>query len=410
MKGKTEMEKLLALIKAKKDHIAQLQERSKACNDVNELRSINTEIDSINKEIESLNSFRASIETPDQRTAAANAVTEQRDDAAKFNPATGFHTVEKPDAKKDAAEDRAAQNAKDLKEGRSVTVASSNIILPTYDGQNINPAFKQVSDILNQADVLSLPGGEAYRVPYEIENPDAGYTGEGENAATAETKFGYANIAKSKITAYAEITEEIEKLPAIDYERVVEDGVRKSLMKKVAKEIVAGDGEANHLTGILSAKATAIDASTDLSIKAIDNTTLDEIVFSYGGDEGVEANAVLILNKKTLKAFAALRSSDGKRLHNIVIDRSGGTGTIDTIPFVINSVLPAFADADAGAYVMAYGSLANYRFTDFSPLTISKSTDYKFKEGMIAFKGVIYAGGNVAAHNGFIRVKKAATI
>ena len=59
---------------------------------------------------------------------------------------------------------------------------------------------------------------------------------------------------------------------------------------------------------------------------------------------------------------------------------------------------------------MAYGSLANYRFTDFSPLTISKSTDYKFKEGMIAFKGVIYAGGNVAAHNGFIRVKKAATI
>ena len=180
-------------------------------------------------------------------------------------------------------------------------------------------------------------------------------------------------------------------------------------MKKVAKEIVAGDGEANHLTGILSAKATAIDASTDLSIKAIDNTTLDEIVFSYGGDEGVEANAVLILNKKTLKAFAALRSSDGKRLHNIVIDRSGGTGTIDTIHFVINSVLPAFADADAGAYVMAYGSLANYRFTDFSPLTISKSTDYKFKEGMIAFKGVIYAGGNVAAHNGFIRVKKAAT-
>lgn len=39
----------------------------------------------------------------------------------------------------------------------------------------------------------------------------------------------------------------------------------------------------------------------------------------------------------------------------------------------------------------------------FSDLDVQRSTDYKFKEGMIAHRAEIYAGGNVVAYNGFIR-------
>lgn len=41
--------------------------------------------------------------------------------------------------------------------------------------------------------------------------------------------------------------------------------------------------------------------------------TLDEIIYSYGGDEEVEDVAVLILSKKDLKKFAKLRDKQGRK-------------------------------------------------------------------------------------------------
>ena len=57
---------------------------------------------------------------------------------------------------------------------------------------------------------------------------------------------------------------------------------------------------------------------------------------------------------------------------------------------------------------MAYGNPLNYQLTIFSDPEIKKSTDYKFKEGMVCHRGVVFAGGNVVSANGFIRIKKAA--
>ena len=164
------------------------------------------------------------------------------------------------------------------------------------------------------------------------------------------------------------------------------------------------------MTGIFSTAAAAIDAGTDLSISTIDNTTLNNIIFSYGGDEAVEDQAVLLLNKGDLKAFSQLRTTDGKPFHTIVTN--GNTGTIDGIPFIINSAASAISKpaTTAGAYCMAYGSLSNYKLVVFSDLDVQRSTDYKFKEGMIAHRGEVYAGGNVVAYNGFIRVKKAVSV
>ena len=56
---------------------------------------------------------------------------------------------------------------------------------------------------------------------------------------------------------------------------------------------------------------------------------------------------------------------------------------------------------------MAYGSLSNYTMTVFSPITVERSMDYQFKNGNIAHRGSIFAGGNVTAKNGFLRVKRA---
>ena len=63
----------------------------------------------------------------------------------------------------------------------------------------------------------------------------------------------------------------------------------------------------------------------------------------------------------------------------------------------------------ADAYCMAYGHLSLYELPVFSDMVIKKSTEYKFAEGQIAHRGDVFCGGNAAAYNAFIRVKKSAT-
>jgi HK97 family phage major capsid protein len=171
---------------------------------------------------------------------------------------------------------------------------------------------------------------------------------------------------------------------------------------------MVGAGTTNTLTGIFNASSSVIPTASDIEITAITNTTLDAIIYGYGGDEAVEGSCVLILNKKDLAAFARLRSEDGKKIHTIIPGPTGGFGTIDGTPYIINSGCPALSDSNTAAntYCMAYGNLKNYQLAVFSDIEVKRSEDYKFKEGMIAHKAVVFVGGNVVSYKGFVRVKK----
>jgi HK97 family phage major capsid protein len=303
------------------------------------------------------------------------------------------------------------KRGKDLKEGRAVQISSGTLVVQTHVDSDVRPVFTEISSLVDLVNVVDLPGGEAHQVPYQKPTAEGGYTNEKGQYVEADIDTGYAEIGKTKLTAYSEITEEAEKLPAAKYDEMATNGIRTSIRKKLAKEIMVGDGTAGHLTGIFSSEAKAISATTDLQISSITGDTLDDIVYSYGGEEAVEGGrAYLILNKKDLRAFAKLKSTDGKKLHKISLQ--GSTGTIDEVPFVINSACPALSESGTavGTYCMAYGYLSNYNLSTFSPIDLQKSYDYKFKEGMIANKGSLMIGGNVVAYNGFIRVKKVASV
>ena len=318
----------------------------------------------------------------------------------------GGQAPEGPEKREKESSELAEKRGKELKEMRSATVGASNIVVPTHQATDIKPYFNEVSSIIDRVNQKPLPGGESFRQPYEAGGGEGDYTAEGIDFAEADQTFGYADMTKAKITAYSEDSEEVTRLAAADYDAVVMKSVPKSVRKKITKEILVGTGAANHLAGIFSASATAISAATDISISSIDETTLDEILYSFGGDEDVEDVAVLVLNKLDLKSFSTLRDADGKKIYTVV--NRGNTGTIDNVPFVINSACKAIsASANAnGSYAMAYGPLSNYTLAVFSDLEVQRSTDYKFKQGMIAHRGSIFCGGNVTAKNGFLRVKK----
>lgn len=375
-----------------------------------EIRSLlesDQEVDlaALDTELRELNDKKSQIETRQRLLNEARSIND--------GTATETRTIEtfntNPE-QREGAEQEIEKRGLDLKENRSITVSSGDLVLPKHTASDIKGTFNQVSSLIDAVAHVPLNGGESYERAYEKGHGEGDYTDESADYKDTDVQFGYATINKTKITAYSEESEETQKLPNANYSGVIVGGVNKSLRKKITREILIGDGGAGHLVGIFSDKATAIVPSTDLIISKIDADTLDNIIFSYGGDEDVEDTAVLILNKKDLKAFAMLRDADGKKQYDV--KTNGNTGTIDSVPYIINSACKAVSDTTTkdNDYVMAYGPLSNYELATFSPTDIRRSDDFKFKQGMVAHRGSVFIGGNVAAYNGFLRVKKAPTV
>ena len=308
-----------------------------------------------------------------------------------------------------------AERGKALKAMNAVKLTSEGVLVPTRYGTDLTPTWNEVSSIIDLVRIFPRIGGEAFERSYVRGYGEGQEVADDANYHESDTEFGFVRIGKSKATVYTEEDEGVLKLPDIDYDAEIVNGVRTALRKRIARQILVGPGTANRLTGIFASnyssstdpKAGAIDPATDLQLAAIDDGTLDEIVFSYGGEEDVESGAALILNKQDLKAFAKLRDSNGNRIHTI--SYNGNTGLIDGVPFIINSACGVLSGAGTtpDTYCMAYGHLSNYGLAIFSDIDIQRSTDYKFRSGQVAHRGSVYVGGNVIKWNGFVRVKKA---
>ncbi|MFH5881223.1 phage major capsid protein [Liberiplasma polymorphum] len=367
------------------------------------------EIESRLKEIRSLVDSETDLEKLEALDTETTTLQEERASIDK-KMAIASKTEFKPiqvDNRQMVDKEKLETRGQSLKESRVIQVSSTEILLPDHTSTNLAPVpFAQVSSLVDRVNVINLNGGETYKKSFVKSNGIAGTTAEGAAYSETEPAFGYLTISKVKITAYTEITEELEKLPSIPYQAEVLRNINISLKKKISEQILRGAGTTNTFTGIFSEAAVALADKAALEIEAITDSTLDDIVFAYGGDEEVEGGAVLILNKNDLRAFAGLKTQEGRKVHTIDYVNK----TIDGIPYIINSHCKAISDSNtvAGEYGIAYGALKNYEVPVFSPVEIGKSTDYKFKDGIISYKASVFTGGNVVGYNGFLRIKKKA--
>jgi len=439
-------DKLLKLLNAKNERKSTLATKATTTGDIAELRGINTELETLNSEIAELDGMIKEIEAGEARSVNPNdpniaampplestVVTRGQSPLGKAQVlgTFGLNGGTEPSDQRAADEvlrtkyEKRGQDLKDKRKvtfdmknelpiARAITLASSNLVVPSQYSNTLNPTFNQVSSIVDLVHAVPMVGGETYTKGFKVPVTDlADYTPE--NTAYKKTDFIWdkVTISKTSITDYTEISKQSIKLPNIDYQSQVGTDLRSTLRRKIGREILVGDGAAGHFVGIFNAPINVIPLDSDLEISEIDADTLDTIVFNYGGDEDVEGTATLILNKKDLAAFSAIRSSTGQKLYKITVN--GNTGTISSegsfsVNYIINSACPALIASTTadGSYCMAYGNLQNYEMPVFSDIDVEMSTDYKFGEGMVAYAGDIYSGGNVAAYKGFLRIKKKA--
>lgn len=297
---------------------------------------------------------------------------------------------------------------------RALTLTSGNIAQPSRVS-GINPAQNEVSGIIDMVYTVDANGMGEDSVAYQTSNLNAEIKADDGNA-TDDTEgapnFAIAKITPVMISTIGYVSRAIQRTTPLNYQSRVSDSALAALRKTVSRLIVTGDPAATkpEITGIL--KAAAITDSSDISISAIDETTLRNIALQYGGDDNVEGGGVLLLNKKDLIAFGDVRgSSEKKAVYEInFADNSTTVGTITdgglSVQFCINNALPALTDTTTDNYVMVYGKPLAYQLDLFGPYEVEVSSDYKFAEGLLAVLGTAMVGGNVVMQNGFLRVKR----
>ena len=311
----------------------------------------------------------------------------------------------------ETAEERAEQikkreeRAARLMEGRSIVVSADEILLQTHQADKlVDTPYKQYSDVVDAVDGLSVDGGESLQFAFVKSYGTAGLTNEGEEYHEEDPVTDYDTIAKAKLTIYTEVSEEALKLPKLDYEKVVMKNLDVAMKKKFAQQITAGSGELNTFRGITANGIKALEAADDITIDTIDKFTLKKIIYAHAGDEEIYGKGTLQMHKLTLQAFDEVYNAErGDWEYKIDYDRQ----TINGIPYIINNNLPSFEAATADQVAIIYGSPKAYQVVTFSPVTVEKSTDFKFKTGMVCYKASVFAGGNVVGYRGFVRVKKA---
>lgn len=378
------------------------------------ITELQTEHDKLAKRLKMINAAKRAAMTEDDDEGNDDGDPAAEDEDEDPAPQVRSLGADGESAKKRAAAEQAkkrAAQAEAWKKNNRTVVLDADVLIPEHKSSNLQGfPFNQVSNILDAVNYLELPNGETYDEPFIVETGMADYTsqpnkdGTGGEYHNVEVKWDQVQVKKTKITAYSEITKELEKTPAANYAGAVEGNITVSLKKKLAKEIVNGDGAEGHFVGIMS---DAVKANTvvDFELGVINENTLDELILNYGGEEDIESKMALLLNKLTLLAFSRVRGSDKRKVYTINYEN----GTIDGIKFFTSGWVKDFDSASAGAAVMAYGDFDKYRVAVFSDIDTARSEHYKFRQGITAFRGDVFMGGNIMAYHAFSRVFKGAS-
>lgn len=366
-----------------------------------DLDALGEEVRSINAEIETRKANEAKKVEIRKAVAEGNGkvITEKKEDK-KMNPT---------EERANALAERGKYNIPTA-EIRSTLVSSSTVATPT-GVSGINDAVGNGGTLLDFIKVVDCSGMGANRVAYiATEAEYAADQTEGSAAAAKEATFGYIDITPANVAMYAQISKQVKKQSPLMYEQKVTEQSMKSIKKAVIKKVATAMND--------STLISTITATTSAGKGVINEKTLRSLVLSYGGDNAVEGNAMLFLNKTDLIAFGDVRGTNEKKgVYEIEPDGSNpNTGIIRdgglAVRYCLCNELTACAGTAAGVtdkLTMFYGNPQNVELDMFSPLEVKVSEDFAFTSLMDTIVGDCEVGAAVVAKNGMVALKIAHT-
>lgn len=412
------------LISRKQKQIDDLLKRSDASDNVEEVRSLGQQIREAQNEIEEaraklaecnsrLDEARADVEDGENGEDQGDAEEEEQPDeeqarARNFKPGTIVRSFDMTAGQKRGNVEKRAKTfaasgrmSIEAEETRAVLVSSGNIATPT-GVSGIHDALDRVSSIVDMVTVENCVGMGANKVAYEISEATAADKTEGSAAAGSDPEYGFVEITPKTVAVLSKVSKEVRRQSPLNYTQKVEKSALNALRRAAAKLVTT------------KIKASSLNAS--VNIAAIDASTLRKIALMYGGNNTVEGNAVLFLNKADLIAFGDVRGENEKlAVYEITPDADNpNTGVIKdgglTVRYCLNDECAALSASGtaAAAVTMFYGNPRCCELDLFSPYEVTLLEERFADEGMLGINGDAQIGADVVVDKGFVVVKKPA--
>lgn len=400
-------EKLLKLLEAKQEQRNTLNKSMIESESKEERAAIGETLASLGKEIADVEAMLKEVDEPAEPAAEGDNPTGE---------GRQMNILATLEAKK---EDRTETRAKrfvetsrmtlDTKESRAVLVSGGKVATPT-EVKGINDLFNQVSSIVDMVNVVDCSGMGTNRVAYLTSGSTAATQTEGAAYNASEPTFDFVDITPQTEAIIGYVSKQVRKQTPLQYAAKVQSEALTALRKRASKLIV-DKIIASTLNDTVSATVTATKG-------VIDEKTLRNIVFAYGGDENVQSDACLFLNKTDLIAFGDVRGTNEKKaVYEIIPDGSNpNTGVIKdgglSVKYCINSNITACSGTSqttSAVKTMFYGDPLNCELDLFSDYEIAVSEDYEFAKGLLSIRGDVELGAAVVKKGGFVVLTIAAT-
>lgn len=380
IKRSVELEELAKRVEA-------LEKINNESQDEEELKAAGAELDELKAKKETLEAELADINA---QIAELEKPAEEQPQRSKLN----FMKKEERGVKTMTIEERKAKAEEFAKSGkmtienqetRAMLVSSGKIATPT-NVKGINELPNEVSSIIDMVDVQDCTGMGNNKIAYEFTAPKGGVTVEGETYAEGETVVDFVTTTPETITTISYISKQVTKQSPLNYEEKVRKNALAALRKKVSEIVVT--------------KIKASNLCVKKTLDALDAKVLRTVALSYGGDENVSGNAVLLLNKNTLVALGDIRGTNEKKaVFEITPDASNpNTGIIKDGGLSVKYVL----NANVADNELIYGQALKCELDLYSDYEVKVSEDFRFDKGMLTIRGDVEADVAVTYKDGFI--------
>lgn len=288
----------------------------------------------------------------------------------------------------------------------SLLSSSTGVIGPTGVGGINDPVGNTVSDFLDLIKITDCTGMASYKVAYMTDDLTAAEGTEGTVPTESQAKFGSVELKPSLKSLISYISREIRKMSPLDYEAKVRESATRALRRVLSKDAI----DAVLASTLNSTMALTGATGADLFTPHL----LSDIILAYGGDEGVEGAATLVLNKADLKAFASVRgTNEYLPVYSIVPDSANPSGGVIkdnnglSCRYCLNknvTALSTLTPTTSAKKTMFYGNPQCCEMGLWGGIEIAVNEGYKFGDGLLTIRGEVQADVDVTVDKGFVVV------
>ena len=379
--------------------LAELAKRVEALEKVNNESEDETELKAASEELDALKEKKAELEKElaDINAQIADLDKPEEGEGQPQRKQLTFMTKQERGVKTMTYEERKAQAEKfaetrktssSAEEVRSVLVSSGSVATPTEVSGIHENGFVGVSSIIDLVSVVNCVGMGRNRVSYTKTDAEAAEHTEGSAIGGVGSEFGFVDIVPESVAVLDGISKQVKKQSPLQYEAKVKQKALLALRKKAA--------------AIVTAKVLASELVKTMTITALDQNAVRDIVLNYGGDEGVDGAAYLFLCKADLITLGKVRGTTEKKavFEIIPADENPNTGIIKDGGTIVKYCL----NKNLTAGTLLYGQPKNVELDLFSDYEIEVSGDFMFDKLMDAIRGDAEIGAGVVAQHGMIKI------